>query len=405
MSISLDKKIVIGITGGIAAYKSLSLIRLFKAANCEVKVVATRNALEFVTPLTIETLSQNTLYSDTFLRSDTFAVNHIAHSDWADAVVVAPATANIIGKMANGIADDALSTLLMACQKPVFVAPAMNSKMYEHPALQQNLETLVRRGVHLIDPVSGFLACNADGKGRMEEPECIFERISNYFSAPHPLQGKRALVTAGPTHEPIDPVRFIGNHSSGLMGFAIAQKLAEAGAEVILVAGPVALPTPCEHNGHITRIDVTTAMQMYKACQHHAAQADIIVMAAAVADYAPETVGEEKIKKNAEKWQLSLTKTPDILKELGKQKTEHQVIMGFALETENEIEHAKAKLQSKNSDFIALNSLKEVGAGFTVPTNKVTVLTREEKIIEIPLKPKIDVAADLVRLICERITP
>jgi phosphopantothenoylcysteine decarboxylase/phosphopantothenate--cysteine ligase len=406
MSISLDKKIVIGITGGIAVYKSLSLIRLFKAANCEVKVVATRNALAFVTPLIIETLSQNTLYADTFQRNEAFAVNHIAHSDWADAVIVAPATANIIGKMANGIADDALSTLLMACQKPVFVAPAMNNKMYEHPALQQNLETLVRHGVHLIDATNGFLACNTEGKGRMEEPERIFERVADYFLAPRPLQGKRALVTAGPTYEPVDPVRFIGNHSSGLMGFALAQKLAEAGAEVTLVAGPVALPTPHGHNRHnITRIDVTTASQMYETCQQHATQADIIVMAAAVADYTPETTRQEKIKKSADNWQLSLTKTTDILKELGKQKTEHQVIMGFALETENEIEHAKAKLQNKNVDFIVLNSLKEVGAGFAVPTNKVTVLTREEKTIEIPLKPKIDVAADLVNLICERITP
>ncbi|MDR1345721.1 MAG: bifunctional phosphopantothenoylcysteine decarboxylase/phosphopantothenate--cysteine ligase CoaBC [Bacteroidales bacterium] len=400
MSISLDKNIVIGITGGIAVYKSLSLIRLFKIAHCEVKVVATRNALKFITPLTIETLSQNVLYTDTFQRSEAFSVNHIAHSDWASAVIVAPATANIIGKMANGIADDALSTLLMACRKPIFIAPAMNNAMYEHPALQQNIETLVRRGIHLIKPATGFLACNAEGKGRMEEPERIFENVASYFLAPRPLQGRHALVSAGPTHEPIDPVRFIGNHSSGLMGFALAQKLAEAGAEVTLVSGPVSLSTP--ENGNITRIDVTTAAQMHKACRQYAARADIIVMAAAVADYTPETAEQEKIKKNTDNWQLSLTKTTDILRELGKQKTDHQIIMGFALETENEIEHAKAKLQSKNADFIVLNSLKEAGAGFIAATNKVTVFTREGAIIEIPLKSKTEIAYDLVQLICER---
>jgi len=403
MSISLDKKIIIGITGGIAAYKALSLIRLFKVAHCEVKVVATRNALEFVTPLTIETLSQNELYTDSFRRNEPFKINHIAHSDWADAVIVAPATANIIGKIANGIADDALSTLLMACKKPIFIAPAMNEKMYEHPAFQQNLEILVQRGIFLIDSTKGFLACNATGKGRMEEPELIFDQVVKYFSASQPLKGKHALVTAGPTHEPIDPVRFISNRSSGLMGFALAQKLEEAGAEVTLVAGPVTLPTPHGRNGRITRIDVATAAQMYAVCQRYITQTDIIIMAAAVADYTPETVKQEKIKKTTDNWQLSLTKTVDILQEIGKQKAENQILMGFALETENEIEYATVKLQNKNADFIVLNSLKEDGAGFG-PTNKVTVITREKKMIEIPVKPKIDVAADLVNLICERMT-
>lgn len=393
------KHIVIGITGGIAAYKSLSLIRLFKQAGCEVKVAATHHALEFVTQLTIETLSQNSLYTDLFDTQRDMSVQHIALGDWADCIVVAPATANIIGKYANGIADDAVSTLLISTEKPVFLAPAMNTKMYEHPAVQTNLNTLRSRGTQFIDPDSGFLACGTNGQGRMAEPEHIFDSVQRHFQSGNALAGKKALVTAGPTYELIDPVRFIGNFSSGQMGYAVAEALAQEGAEVTLVSGPTHLT--CRHKG-ITRIDVVSAQNMFDACIKANQGADILVLAAAVADYTPKVKAEQKIKKHEEGITLELSKTKDILATLGQCRREGQFIVGFALETENEIANAQAKLHNKNIDAIVLNSMNNPKAGFNKPTNQVCVIDRSGEMIQGEAKSKNEVAKDIVQFIISK---
>lgn len=391
-----SKHIVVGITGGIAAYKALSLIRLFKSAGWEVKPVATQNALEFVTPLSIETLAQNNLYCDTFARNFTYDVHHVALATWADAIVVAPATANIMAKLANGIADDALSTLLLATEKPVFMAPAMNTRMYGHAAVQANLQTLASRGVHLIGPQAGDLACGTRGMGRMEEPENIFATITTFFETGQPLKGKKAIVTAGPTHEALDPVRFIGNHSSGKMGFALAEVLAERGAEVLLIAGPTSLTT---RHPNIKKIDVTSAAEMAAAALNAFPDCQMAVMAAAVADYTPKIVAKEKIKKHDETLTLELVKTTDILKELGKRKQPGQILVGFALETENELQNAQTKLQNKNADFIVLNSLKDENAGFGYSTNRITILDKNGGVTPYELKSKQEVATDIVNAI------
>ncbi|MCL2434871.1 MAG: bifunctional phosphopantothenoylcysteine decarboxylase/phosphopantothenate--cysteine ligase CoaBC [Lentimicrobiaceae bacterium] len=390
------KKIVLGITGGIAAYKSLSLIRLFKKEGHEVRVVVTQNALQFVTPLTLEALSQNALYSDSFTRNEPYSVAHISYADWADVVVIAPATANIIGKFANGIADDALSTLLLAVKKPVFLAPAMNVNMYENEAVQRNITQLKNQGCHIIEPTEGDLACGICAKGRMEEPERIFEIITQFFSQKKKWIGKKAVVTAGPTYEPIDPVRFIGNHSSGQMGFALAEKLAKQGAEVTLITGPTALHTA---NNAIQRIDVVTAKEMLDKTLHYAKNANLIIMAAAVADYTPKTIASEKIKKKNDNWELSLEKTTDILLELGKRKQKNQCLVGFALETENEAENARKKMQEKNTDFMVLNSLRNSGAGFKCATNQVTIFAKNGAVFEGECKPKIEVAGEILEFV------
>ena len=392
------KKILIGISGGIAAYKTLSLIRLCVKNGHEVKVIATRNALEFVTPLTVETLSNNALYTDIFLRSAQREIGHISLSQWADVVVVAPATANIIGKFANGIADDALSTTLLATKKPIFIAPAMNCEMYANAAVQKNIETLQSRGVYIIEPKEGFLACNAQGNGRMEEPEMIFEVISNFFKQEKTVR-KRALVTAGPTHEPIDAVRFIGNHSSGLMGFSLAEALAENGFEVDLITGRTHLQT---QSPHIHRTDVVTAEEMLQACEKLYKQAEIIIMSAAVADYTPAETFTHKIKKQEQPLTITLKPTTDILKTIALKKTENQTIVGFALETDNEIENAKQKLHTKNLDFIVLNSLNDKGAGFGTSTNKVVIIDQAENITELPLDTKEKVAENIIKIILNR---
>jgi phosphopantothenoylcysteine decarboxylase/phosphopantothenate--cysteine ligase len=394
---SASKKIILGITGGIAAYKSLSLIRLFKKAGHEVRVVVTKNALQFVTPLTLETLSQNAIYSDSFAHHEPFSVTHIAHADWADAVVVAPATANMIGKFANGIADDALSTLLLSVKKPIFLAPAMNVNMYENEAVQRNIAQLKNQGCNVIEPTVGDLACGVSAKGRMEEPERIFEIVTQFFNQKKKWFGKKAVVTAGPTYEPIDPVRFIGNHSSGLMGFAIAEELAEQGAEVTLITGSTALHTV---NQTIQRTDVVTAKEMLEQTLHFSEHADLIVMAAAVADYTPKTVSLEKIKKNNTDFELSLEKTTDILAELGKRKRENQCLVGVALETENEAENAKQKLHQKNADFIVLNSLKNSDAGFKCTTNQVTIFAKNGTTFEGKCKSKNEVAREILEFLC-----
>ena len=395
-----NKHIVIGITGGIAAYKSLSLIRLFKRAGYEVKVAATQHALEFVTPLSIETLSQNKLYTDMFERGHEIDVQHIALAEWADCVIVAPATANCIGKLASGIADDALSTLLLATSKPVFMAPAMNCNMYEHPAVQANLQTLQERGIRLIEAQSGFLACGTEGKGRMEEPERIFETVTRFLEGSETLKGMKAMVSAGPTYEPIDPVRFIGNHSSGLMGFELAEELARQGAEVTLVSGPTHLTCG---NPDIHRVDVKSAQDMYEQCMLYGPEADIIIMAAAVADYTPKEVAPQKIKKHEEGLHLELVKTKDILSTLGHQRREGQLITGFALETENELANAKGKLQNKNIDIIVLNSMNNPKAGFNKPTNQVTMIDREGQMIQGEAKSKTEVAKEIIQFIISKL--
>lgn len=395
------KHIVIGITGGIAAYKSLSLIRLFKKADCEVQVAATKHALEFVTPLTIETLSQNKLYSDLFASPGKMCTEHISIAEWADCVIVAPATANIIGKYANGIADDALSTLLLATAAPVLLAPAMNHRMLNHAAVQDNLSRLRQRGVMLIEGSEGFLACGCEGQGRMAEPDEIFKQASQLLTAGKALAGKKALVSAGPTYELIDPVRFIGNFSSGKMGYALAKELAHQGAEVTLVSGPTHLK--CRQN-NINVVPVVSASEMFEQCTAFSQDADIIIMAAAVADYTPTEKAEQKIKKHDDGLTLTLRKTQDILSFLGHNKKAHQLVVGFALETENEIENAKGKLSNKNADIIVLNSMNNPKAGFNKDTNQVTMIDRDGHIINGEAKDKNAVAKDIIAFIISKLS-
>jgi phosphopantothenoylcysteine decarboxylase / phosphopantothenate---cysteine ligase len=392
------KKIILGISGGIAAYKSAFLIRLFKKAGAEVKVVVSSNALEFITRTTIETLSENKLYSAVFSSDNDYSTEHVSLTDWGDLFVVAPATANIIGKFACGIADDALSTSFMAFNKPVFIAPAMNVKMFENFAVKQNIKTLENNGIQIIKSPEGFLACGYEGKGRMEEPEKILEIIEAFFNENLPLKDYHALVTAGPTFEPIDPVRFLGNHSTGTMGFAVAEQLALQGANVTLVAGPTALKLS---NSAICRIDVQTAAQMKTQCLKYFKTADIIVMSAAVADYTPAKTVDKKIKKESGLKSIELKPTEDILLSLGKLKAKSQLLVGFALETDNEAKNALSKLNTKNLDFIVLNSLKEKGAGFGYDTNKITIIENSGKITKFGLKSKTEVAVDIVTKIIQ----
>lgn len=396
---SEQKNILLGITGGIAAYKSLFLIRLLVKNNYNVKVVATQNALQFVTPLSIETLSKNKLYSDVFASPEEYSTEHISISDWADVFIVAPATANCIGKFANGIADDALSTTLLAFNKTVFIAPAMNSKMYENFAVQKNIAYLQKNGIKFIDADYGDLACGYQGKGRMAEPECIFEHIQKFFNNKLPLLNKNILITAGPTHEAIDPVRFIGNHSSGKMGFALAQTCAEMGANVTLITGPVSLQNP--HHS-IKKIDVKSADEMLNECLNAFPKSDITIMSAAVADYKPSEISDIKLKKSDNQLNICLTKTVDILSSLGSQKTENQCLVGFALETNNEIDNAIKKLNNKNLDFIVLNSLNDKGAGFAHNTNKISIIDKNNTITNFPLKSKKEVALDIINTILKK---
>lgn len=387
-------RVIIGITGGIAAYKAAELVRLFRKAGHEVQCVATSHALEFVTPLTLETLSGRRLYCDLFAPSNDHTTEHVSLKDWGDIMIVAPATANIIGKMASGIGDDALSTLLLAFSgKPVYVCPAMNTQMMENEAVKRNLETLRSWGIHIIEPTEGELACGAVGKGRMEEPERIFDIVAKDLER-GPMGGKQILITAGPTYERIDSVRFIGNYSSGKMGFALAEEFAQRGAHVFLVTGPTALSAK-HHN--IERIDVESAQQMYDACMDRFDRCDVAVLSAAVADYRPESTYDGKMKKQGDEgMEIRLVQNPDILATLGKHKREGQLLVGFALETANEMAYAQEKLQRKGLDMIVLNSLRDKGAGFGTDTNKVTIIDRDGNTTEGSLKSKADVAKDIV---------
>lgn len=390
------KHIILGITGSIAAYKAAYLLRLLIKQGAEVQVVMTPAGKEFITPVTLSSLSGKPVVSEFFTANTGEWHSHVDLGLWADAMIIAPATASTIGKMAHGIADNMLVTTYLSCKAPVFVAPAMDLDMYAHPSTQHNLDLLRSYGNHIIEPATGELASHLTGKGRMEEPENIVAVLDRFFERKQSLAGKRVLVTAGPTYEKIDPVRFIGNYSSGKMGFALAEACAEAGAEVVLVAGPVALKT-----GHpsIRRIDVESAAEMYRAAVEAYDHADAAIMCAAVADYAPETVSDVKLKRSGEERVLRLKPNPDIAAELGHRKRAGQYLVGFALETNDEESNARSKMAKKNLDFIVLNSLRDAGAGFRCDTNKVTVIGREGKPVEIPCKLKTEVAVDIVDLL------
>lgn len=397
------KHIVIGISGGIAAYKIPSLIRLCVKAGAEVRVVTTHNALNFVTPLTLETLSGNKVYTDTFDPHNDHSTEHISLSDWADLMVVAPATANIIAKFAGGIADDALSTQFLSCTAPVIIAPAMNHNMLHHPATQHNLSILASYpNVRVLNTCHGELACRKDGDGRMPEPEEIFEHIQQVLT-PQDLSGKKVLITAGPTHEMIDPVRFISNCSTGKMGYALAEECALRGADVTLVSGPTSLDI---HNRNIKRIDVVSAQEMYEATSSAFGNADIVILCAAVADFRPKETAGQKIKRTSQGDLpptlpvINLDSTPDIAAELSKRKS-HQTIIGFALETNNEEVNAQDKMQRKNMDYIVLNSLQNEGAGFGYDTNQVSIFGHNGLRKDIPLKSKREVAAEIINYVIE----
>lgn len=387
------KHILLGISGGIAAYKTPELIRLFVKAGAEVKVVATTNALEFVTRLTLQTVSKNAVYTNTFEEANEYSTEHIALNDWADILLVAPATANILGKFAGGIADDALSTTYLAFNKPVFVAPAMNCKMWEHVAVQENMEKLRSRGVRFIESTEGELACGDTGKGRMEEPIVMFRMISEFFGQDLPWSGKTILITAGPTYEKIDPVRFIGNYSSGKMGFALAEACANRGAQVKLIAGPVSLKTI---HPQIERIDVESAAEMFEAATSRFPSTDAAILCAAVADFTPAKQLDSKKKRGEEDLLVQLRPTRDIAATLGTLKKKRQVLVGFALETDAERQNALSKLERKNLDFIVLNSLRNPGAGFQFDTNQITILKRDGGEYTFPLKTKKEVAEDIL---------
>ncbi len=387
------KHIILGVTGSIAAYKAASLVRLLVKEGAEVKVVMTPLAKEFITPLTMATLSKNPILVDFYNPENGDWHSHVALGLWADLYLIAPASANTIGKMAAGIADNLLLTTYLSAKCPVVVAPAMDLDMYRHPATQRNLEVLRSYGNMIVEPESGELASGLVGKGRMEEPERIAEFVKEYFQGRQDLQGKKVLVTAGPTYEKIDPVRFIGNYSSGKMGFALAEELAGRGAEVVLVAGPVDLSV---RHPAIRRVDVESAAEMRDAAVAEFPKCDAAILSAAVADFTPKTRADEKIKRGKEDMRLELVPTHDIAADLGRMKRHGQVLAGFALETNDEENNALSKLWRKNFDFIVLNSLNDKGAGFGVDTNKVTIIDKEENKREYALKSKREVAGDIV---------
>ncbi len=389
-----NKKIIIAISASIAAYKAAFLVRLLVKAGAEVKVIITIAAKEFVTPLTLSTLSKNPVYSDFVLNQNGEWTNHVELGLWADLMVVAPASANTIAKMANGICDNLLIATYLSAKCPVMYAPAMDLDMFIHPSSFQNMTKLQSFGNIMIDANEGELASGLNGKGRMAEPEEIFETIEKHFALGKDLLGKKALVTAGPTYENIDPVRFIGNYSSGKMGFALAEELANRGALVTLIAGPVDL---VHNHNNINRINVRSAAQMFEVVNDNFTKNDIAIMCAAVADYSPFAVANEKIKKqNEEGLTIELKKTKDILKHIGSIKTNKQIVVGFALETNNEEANALKKLIEKNADFIVLNSLQIPGAGFKHNTNQITILKKNGEKTAYHLKSKNDVAFDIV---------
>lgn len=388
------KKIVLGITGSIAAYKSCLIIRQLIKHGADVQVVITPAGKEFITLITLSALTSKPVISEFFSQRDGTWHSHVDLGLWADAMLIAPATAATIGKMANGIADNMLITTYLSMKAPVFIAPAMDLDMYAHPSTQENLRKLQSYGNHIIEPQTGFLASKLEGKGRMEEPDVIVGQLEKFFAQSGDLKGKKVLITAGPTYEKIDPVRFIGNYSSGKMGFALAEECANRGAEVTLVCGPV---SECvkSANANIRQIDVESAEQMYRACIEIYPQMDAGILCAAVADFTPEVVSDRKIKRKGDDMVLRLTPTKDIAAALGKIKGENQRLVGFALETFDEVANAEAKLAKKNFDFIVLNSLNDEGAGFRTNTNKISIIAPSSK-TDYPLKSKKEVACDII---------
>lgn len=394
MSVLSGKKILLGISGGIAAYKTASLVRLFIKAGAHVQVIMTPASKDFVTPLTLSTLSKNPVYS-TFYNQDEEDEkwnNHVEFGLWADLMLIAPATANTLSKMANGTCDNLLIATYLSAKCSVYFAPAMDLDMYKHPSTLASFKALQQFGNIMIPAESGELASGLSGEGRMAEPENIIAFLEADLESKLPLKGKKILITAGPTYEAIDPVRFIGNHSSGKMGFDIAQSAANMGASVVLVAGP----TNCIVNNSLIKVvNVVSAQEMYDACHQYYSEVDVAIAAAAVADYKPKNIADQKIKKGAADFVIELEKTKDILLSLGESK-KNQFLIGFALETENEIENAKAKIQKKNLDLIVLNSLQDEGAGFKKPTNKVTFIDKDFNIEPMELKSKEAVADDIL---------
>lgn len=391
-----SRKIILGVTGSIAAYKSAILTRLLVKAGAEVRIVMTSSATDFITPLTLSVLSKNPVLQK-FSQEDTGQWNnHVELGLWGDALVIAPGSANTLSKMATGACDNLLMAVYLSARCPVFFAPAMDLDMLKHPATQKNLQQIQDSGNHILTPGYGELASGLVGDGRMAEPEEIISELEQYFSTKKKLAGRTALVTSGPTYEALDPVRFIGNHSTGKMGFAIAEALADEGAQVLLVTGPTQL-----HTNHplITVKHVTSSQEMHEACLNLFPQADVTVLAAAVADYKPKIVADQKIKKKDEDITIALTRTTDIAASLGKQKHNGQIIVGFALETENEKDNAIKKLEAKNFDLVVLNSLNDNGAGFGHDTNKISIIDRERRVTDFDLKSKKEVATDIVNAI------
>lgn len=404
MAVLNGKNILLGVTGGIAAYKTAFLVRLLVKKGAEVKVVMTNSAKEFVTPLTLATLSKNEVFSSFTDEKDENSFkepqwnNHVELALWADFFLIAPATANTLSKMANGTCDNLLLACYLSAKCPVYYAPAMDLDMYQHPSTEETFKKLKSFGNIQIPAAFGELASGLVGQGRMAEPEEIVSFLENDLLKKLPLRGKQILITAGPTYEAIDPVRFIGNHSSGKMGYAIAEAAASLGAEVVLISGPSALRL---ENDFVKLIRVTSAEEMYNAAHEYFDTCDVAILSAAVADYRPSEVASEKIKKKTDELTLQLTKTKDILASLGEIK-KSQFLVGFALETENEEENAKLKLKKKNLDLIVLNSLRDKGAGFQADTNKITLITKDNKVLPFPVKPKKEVAKDILEYIIEQ---
>ncbi|MGM0522681.1 MAG: bifunctional phosphopantothenoylcysteine decarboxylase/phosphopantothenate--cysteine ligase CoaBC [Bacillota bacterium] len=392
------KKIVLGVTGGIAAYKAINLTSKLTQRGAIVKVILTNGAQKFVTPLSFQAISRQPVYLDTFDELDASDIQHIALADWADYIIVAPATANMIGKYAHGIADDLLSTMLLAATSPVFFAPAMNVHMYAHPAVINNMDTLQKRGVSFIEPDEGYLACGYVGKGRLAEPEEIVRFLERESRRASLFQEKRLLITAGPTQEKIDPVRFLTNHSSGKMGYQLATVAAELGAEVTLVSGPVQLETP----RGVDKVDVVTAEEMYEAVTSRYNEADIVIKTAAVSDYTPKVTYEQKMKKQNKPLALDMVRTKDILKTLGENKA-HQYLVGFAAETDNVVAYGKEKLVNKHLDMVVINDISKPDQGFHADTNAVTIVTKKGQEHTLPLQTKRAVAEEILRIIREEV--
>ncbi|GMB08513.1 phosphopantothenate-cysteine ligase /phosphopantothenoylcysteine decarboxylase [Thermolongibacillus altinsuensis] len=392
------KNVLLCVTGGIAVYKAAALTSKLVQAGANVKVIMSEAACHFVTPLTFQALSKNEVYVDTFDEKKPNVIAHIDLADWADLVLVAPATANTIGKLANGIADNMLTTTLLATKAPIWIAPAMNVHMYDHPAVQENMKKLMSFGYRFIEPAEGLLACGYVGKGRLEEPETIVALLEQHFANGSLLKGKKVLVTAGPTREKLDPVRFFSNHSTGKMGYAIAEAAFAFGADVTLISGPTSLPDP--HGVKTIRIE--SAQEMYEEVMNYFHDSDIVIKTAAVADYRPKYVAKDKIKKQPGDYTIVMERTVDILKALGEQKTK-QFLVGFAAETNDVERYAKNKLESKNADMIVANNVVQAGAGFGTDTNIVTLFKRDGSKKELPLLPKSEVAKEILLEICREL--